>query len=396
MHYQHARVVLAACLAAATSAAQAPATITGTSLREVPSTLRIGDELGTQNLPAARLPAVHSRTETSGVGSLRPETLREGANWLQQDPRDQVDYSLRAVFADAHGEFMSRRERYDPQIEFRARLIPEIGINHEPGSFDLLDYNFDGEVPAIVSPDGYLLFGAYYDARHYDFSRSFGTKGNGLSTFPNLANETLIAAGLRFGFGVFLDENVLLEVETNPGVWTDADATLTHKDFDFPSHALLTFRAMPNLFFKIGARYNQVYKDAPWLPMLGISWEIAEGIRFDLLAPERVEFSFWPSTSTGIMIGGEVVGGQYRVRTSEATGNLRGDVRVQEALAYVGIVHRLTDFFSFTGRGGLVLAGDYDLTNGAPETGAGALNFNRVEGSLDTGWFAEIMFGIDF
>ena len=114
-----------------------------------------------------------------------------------------------------------------------------------------------------------------------------------------------------------------------------------------------------------------------------------ETIRLDLLAPEMVEVSYWPSSSTGLLFGFEVTGGQYRVRTSEATGSESADVQVQEVISYLGLNYRMSDYFSLLGRAGLVLAGDYDLTTGA----AGA---DRIEGALDQSFFAEISFGIDF
>lgn len=366
MRNHHARVVLAACLVAATAAAQAPAILTGSSLLEA------------STVPGNELESPHEW----GLGDWR--TGRES---LGRAPQEPVDYSLRGMFMTNHGEFMSRRERYDPQVKLRARVLPEIGVDHEPGSFNLLDYQFDVETPAYVAPDGYLKFGAYYGDRRYDFSRNFGTNGNGPN--GNLGDETLTNTGVKLGFGVFLDDNILLEVETDPGLWSDLDGGLHHNDFDFPSSALLTFRTMPNLFFKVGARYNQIFEDAPWLPYLGVSWEIVEGLRFDLLAPETVELSFWPNPSTGFLLGSEVVGAEYHVRTSEATGSQRANARVQELFGYVGLMHRFTDHVSLTGRTGAVFTGRYDLTSGAA-------TYDRVEGQLDTGWFAELMLGFDF
>ena len=299
--------------------------------------------------------------------------------------QDPVDYSLRGQFQLHHGDFMNRRERYDPQLELRGRVLPNQRVNHEPGTFDMVGYDFDLEAPVMVAPDGYLLFGAYYQGRSYNFSSAFGTNGNA----TGLADEKLIGTGIKLGFGVFLDDNVLLEVEAAPGAWSDMDGGLHHEDFDFPAHATFTLRAMDNLFFKVGARYNQIYEEAPYLPYLGISWEFVEGWRFDMLAPESLEFSFWPSSSTGILVGAQVTGAEYHVRTTIAAGEQRDDVQVQEVMAYLGLMHRLSDFVSFSGRAGLIVAGDYDLTSGAA-------GFNRVEGALDQGFFAELTMGIDF
>lgn len=327
-----------------------------------------------------------STWSTDPLGYEGRRRLGEGFERGQQD----VDYSLRGQFLGNHGEFMNLRERYNPQLELRTRLLPNQRVNGEPGSFDMLGYDFDAEIPALVSTEGYLLFGAYYKGRRYLTSSAFGTAGN---AGPNVdqrgfGDENLTGAGLKFGFGVFLDDNWFFEMQTNPGVWSDIDDTLHHEDFDFPSHALMTVRALDRFFFKFGARYNQVFEDAPWLPMLGFSWEVVEGFRIDVLAPETVELSWWPTASTGVLLGGFVTGAEYHVHTNEAL-NQRNNLRVQEAIAYLGLMQRINDVLSLEARAGIVLAGDYKLTTGAN-------GFNVVDGALDQGVYGEIMMGFSF
>ncbi|MCK5941290.1 MAG: hypothetical protein KAI24_04900, partial [Planctomycetes bacterium] len=180
---------------------------------------------------------------------------------------DRTDYSVTALFREAHGEFMDRRERYDPSLELRARWMPNQRINNEPGSFDLFGYDFDVEFPVVIYPDSYLLFGLYQYGRSYRTTTPFGSANNNpptgnFNSEANWADETLTAAGARLGFGVFLSDYVLFEAETNPGVYSDLEGTLNHKDYDFPSSAMFTVQATNDFFFKIGARYNQVYEDA--------------------------------------------------------------------------------------------------------------------------------------
>jgi hypothetical protein len=370
MRNHDARVILAACLLSGAAAAQAPA-IESYRIRDWdPST----------------------RTSTyDGSGSAN-ESLRSDYfdGRRAPEPQDDNPYTLRTMFLDAHRDFMDRRERYDPLVEFGGRWFPNQRINHEPGSFDWIGYEFDAEAPILVAPDGYLMIGAYYTGRSYKFSNAMGSAGN---PGGGLNDEVLTGTGVTLGFGMFLDPNLFFEVETNPGIWSDLDGGLHSEDYDFPSFALFTYRAADNLFFKFGARYNQIFEDAPWLPYLGVSWEIVEGFRFDLLAPETVEFSFWPSASTGFLFGAEVDGAEYHVRASlasrEANPPGTADVHVQEVLAYVGMQHRFTDNVSFLVRGGLVVAGDYDLSSGA--TG-----FNPADGALDQGAFVDFTFGIHF
>lgn len=371
-----ARAALAACLFAAYVAAQAPASEDN----------RLG---GT--LPPLRgwEPSPSDWTSPDARPAATPYYTRF------QAPQGE-DYSLNRLFQEHHGDFMNRRERFNPQLELRASFWPNQRVNHEPGSFEQIGYGIDLDAPVLVSTDGFLKFGTYFHGRHYQFSSAFGTRGNPNATSPdaNLGDETLYAAGIKLGFGVFLHDNVLYEMEVAPGLWSDLDGTFHHEDIDLPSYAMFTLRAMDSLFFKVGARYNQVFEDAPWLPLLGISWEIVDGFRFDVLAPERLELSFWPSPATGILFGAEVTGAEYHVRTGLAqqqsdANQGRDNVRVQEAVAYAGLVQRLNDYTSFSVRGGIVIAGDYDLTSGA--TG-----FDRVEGALDQGAFVDVSFGVNF
>lgn len=372
MRYHSARVVLGACLIAAASAAQAPASL-------------LASNSAADSGPfAPRGARGEDRPEADPPG-YRFEARRPGEPI--QVPQEGVDYSLRGQFLLHHGEFMDRRERYVPDIEARARIYPNQRINHEPGSFDELHYDIDAKVPVLVSPDGYLTFGAYYGGRRYVTSPDFGSAGNA----TGIGDETLIGAGVTIGFGVFVSDNVLFEAESHPGVWSDLDDGLHHEDYDFPSEALFTIRTVPNFFFKVGARYNQIYEEAPWLPYLGFGWEVMEGLRIDVLAPETAEVSWWPDPALGFMFGAQVTGAEYRVHTSEAIGpgGQSGDVQVQEVVSYIGLLSRFNDYTSFQVRAGLVVAGDYDFTTG--EAG-----FNPTEGALDQGFYAEASFGIRF
>ena len=381
MRNHSARVVLGACLLAAAAAAQAPASSSFSS-GSYGAGLSSGSADASRGLFAA---AVDADTLTS-AGSLASEGAPRSAtarDWSVL-PQESDDHSMRRYFNEDHGEFMSLRERYNPQIELRARVFPNMRIQDEPGSFDLLGYDFDMELPTLVSTDGYLILGAYYTGRRYLTSSAFGTRNN----TSGVGDETLIGAGLKLGFGVFLDNNVLFEMQTNPGAWSDLDDTVHHQDFDFPSHALFTIRAMDRFFFKVGARYNQTFEEAAWLPLLGFSWEITPGFRLDLLAPQSVEFSIWPTASTGITIGGQIQGAEYHVHTAEAL-NQRANVRVQEAVAYLGLVQRVTDSFSFEARAGLVVAGDYKLSDGS-------VGFDYTDGTLRQAFYGEFSMGLNF
>lgn len=399
MRNQQARVVLGAFLCVASAAAQAPANSSGSSTSGSHISIFDAGSSG-ETFRAGDFP----RTVITRSRASRRAAMRDGlfdARSLQDDPgyddpgyqgEDDPNYSLPSLFRQHHGEFLDRHERYDPSLELRVRAMPNQRVGDEPGTFDMIGYDFDIEVPVLITTEAYLLFGVYQYGRNYQTSSSFGSARNQPATplrDGSFGDDTLTAAGARIGLGWFLDPNLLLEIETNPGVYSDLEGTLSHKDYDFPSSALLTYRPIDNFFLKAGLRYNQIFEDAPWLPYIGFSWEVVEGLRIDLLAPEYCEISYWPSAATSFAFGTFVQGAEYRVRSPSETGKSAANLNVQEVISYVGMTHRFTDRMSLQVRTGIVLAGDYNLTTGAPA-------FDNAEGALDQGFYADVTFGIDW
>lgn len=303
--------------------------------------------------------------------------LSEATQKLRAELQD-TDYSLHTMFQQEHGDFMLRRERFHPMIELSASSLTDAAVQHEQGHFDLFRAKADIELPVMVSTDAYLRFGAFYEGRHYQAQNMGGLFGD----------EALSSAGMKAGFGWFLDKDILFEALIQPGSWSDWDGTLHHKDFDFPASALFTVRYSDELFWKLGARYNEVFEDANVLPYLGFSF-VGESVRVDVLAPEMLEVSLWPSPDFGVLFGAQIQGAEYHVRTGLAQGHQRADVRVQEVLIYTGAQWRMSDNTSFGARVGAAVAGDYKLDDGDPTT-------KRVTGTLEPSLFLEISFGLDF
>lgn len=312
----------------------------------------------------------------SHAGAAAPSPspdLRFDPGWRPQD----VDYSPRGMFLQEHGDFMLKYDRFRPDAEFSFAAMPDQEIQGEPGRFDLFYGKGRIDLPIYVSPDAYLIVGAYGSNRHYT-----------VSNMPLFSDENLAGVGVTLGVGAFLDPNVLLEVKVQPGLWSDLDGSLKHQDYDMPGSALINWRMTDDVFVKFGARYNQVYQEAPWLPYLGLTWAI-ENFRVDIMLPERVELSWWPDSSFGVLFGTQIDGAQYRVRTSAASGRIAGDAQVQEVIVYGGVQSRFSDSLSLTARAGAVVAGDYHLTSGNTSLGF-------ADGTLDAGLFVELSLGLNF
>ena len=366
------------------------------------SSTALGDGAARASLSRAMAPA--AGTDDWGGGSARPSSLMRsfGLSPLPQldargvlesrhlhigdelrsraadaIARQEPDYSLYGQFFQAHGDFMLRYKRFDPMVEVGGFVLPDASIQGEQGRFDQLNWFADAEVPFMISTEAYLTLGAYFGNRHIQSTN-----------MPGFGDESLYSAGLHLGFGVFLDDNMLLEGRVSPGTWSDWDGTLHHQDYDYPARVLLTVRSTEEFFFKGGARYNEIFEEANFLPYLGMSWDY-EGFRLDVLLPEYIEASYWTSDAFGVLGGVEIRGAEYRVRSSMATGDQQADARVQEVLVYGGANWRFNDFTSMRARVGVATAGDYKLDDGLASS-------PRVDGTLEATLFVDVSMGIDW
>jgi hypothetical protein len=278
------------------------------------------------------------------------------------------------AFRGAHGDFMDERERYQPMAQLRLQCMPHAGISGRSGTFDLLHWIADLDVPLAVSPDTCVDVGGLFELRDY--------RADDLGGF----NDTkLYTTAARLGFETFLSDDVMLEAQIEPGYWSDWKGALTRDAFDIPTRILATDRVAADCFLKLGVRYNEVYPQHTVLPYLGISWLPTDTMRVDVLAPETVEVSLWPRRDVGLLLGAEVQGAEYLVR---APNGRHSDVRVQEDFVYTGAVLR-GDHTSIAARVGATVAGDYRLDDNP-------VSSQHVDGTLKAGLFVELTFGLDF
>jgi hypothetical protein len=334
---------------------------------------------------AAQAPAVSQTPQTELSSALAggggydadPTEWRTLRARPQQD--EGTDYSLRTLFQQDHGDFMQKRERFDPQVMLRGGMLMNGSIGSNDGDFDLYRGTADLDFRLLVSHNAYITLGGFYDQRSYETNSS-----------PRFRSETLFATGANIGFGWFVAEDVLLEAKAKPGYWSDLDSATTSDDFDCWASALATVRYSQEFFFKLGARYNEVYEQANVLPSLGMTWA-GETVRVDMLLPDYFEVSLWPSPDFGFLFGAEVQGGEYNVRGNRSAGINRSTatVRVQEVLAYTGVHWQFTDEIGLVVRGGAALTGDYSLEDGNTNTPG-------LNGTLDPCFFFDVSVGILF
>jgi hypothetical protein len=196
------------------------------------------------------------------------------------------------AFRGAHGDYMDKRERYQPMAQLRFQFLPHAGISNTSGTFDLYRWVADLDVPLAVSRDTYVDVGGMAELRRY--------QADNLGGFDD---DKLYATAARLGFATFFNDDLLLEAQIEPGIWSDWKGALSRDDYDIPTKVLATDRVAPNCFLRFGVRYNEVYPQHTVLPYLGVGWLVSDTVRVDVLAPESVEVSLWPSRDLGLLLG---------------------------------------------------------------------------------------------
>ncbi len=309
----------------------------------------------------------------SGVGSLGTVSVSTFSA-SPVFPQDE-DYSPTGLFMDNHGEFILQQERYEPMARFDILFLPDATLKGEPGSFDLIYPTADVQVPLAVDPDTFVTVGGYFGARDYDTSSSFVA-----------SDDTLYEIGAYLGAGTFVNEDFLLEALFYPGVYSDLDGGLNSDDWQWYIDALGTFRTAEDLFWKVGLSHNGLFDDVEVYPLLGVSYIIDSQWRLDILLPRSAEVSYALNPSTILLADLTLDGNQYQTHSVDVPGS-GSAAHVQELLIGVGAMYRFNDRVSMFGKLGSSLAGDYDFTSG---------NGARSDGTLTSGFFLTLGFGIDF
>ena len=133
-----------------------------------------------------------------------------------------------------------------------------------------------------IDPNSFVDFGAKYNNREYEFST--GVVG--------AHNETLHRGSASLTYGLFLDQDTLIEAEFEPGVWSDfSNSTLHHEDWQFFGNARMTWRYSKELFLKAGVEYSPLFRDIDVYATLGLAWLIDSAACFlaaAVLSPKRL------------------------------------------------------------------------------------------------------------
>jgi hypothetical protein len=293
-----------------------------------------------------------------------------------QSPQEQ-DYSVGGMFGERHREVLAKARGFDPNFEISGFWQPNMEVKDQPGQFDGHEFRSDLWSEMAVDPDGWMRGGFHAHLRDFQIDEPMaGMHGN----------EQLWELGAVLGGGRFRDDDTFVELQFEPGVYSDLDGTLTSKDWEFYGHARITWRHDDHLFFVGGVRADRTFADLDAYPQAGVVVQMHEAWRFDMLLPNYMKVQWNPTAALLLDLGLELDGNQYTIRESAGMGSGVFTWRTQDLRLFLGAAYRMTDAISLFGRVGGTIAGEYEFNGSSGQT----------EGTPIGSAFGEVGLGFDW
>jgi hypothetical protein len=247
-------------------------------------------------------------------------------------------------FSTQHGDFFHLLLPSHEDIHLRYLYEADHGEDGGPGKFDLNSFSAAGELPIPLERDTYLRFGGGYSARWYDFK---DVPGAATST----DSDTLHAAELSGGAGIFLNDDLLLSGKGTFGAYSDFDGGLDTDDFRLSGEGELVYRINPGAQLLAGLRWSEDFDDTPIFPLLGIRLLSEDGkLHISLTAPVDLRVGYNINPDIEFYADASLQGNEYRMSAGE-----RHDfqVHVQDRRAGLGFRWWLGDTVSLGAEAGL-------------------------------------------
>ena len=254
------------------------------------------------------------------------------------------------AFKTKHSDFRHRATWLAP-VSLTASSLPEGSIHDAPGELSFSQVVLDATVPIPQDEDSFLIVGTLAGVRSVDFE-----------DVPDLADDDLHRYGLRFGYGRFISDDLMVQAYWQPSIYSDLDGTLNSKDYRlYYGATLAVYQASPSWYWKVGLALNDAL-DTGVIPLGGFAWHFADRWSFQVLAPRDATLVYangpW-QLSSGLLLEAD----EYHVRSPESLG-LEHDVHVRETYAHVTVERVVIGGMSLFVRGGSTVWGDWDWRYG--------------------------------
>ncbi len=345
--------------------------------------------MSTPTLTSTSTPTLTSTSTPALTPALTSALTSTSTLALASAPGPQdTDYSLTSLYLNAHADFQHKAQPFvflhkaDPfNTLFRASFLfqGQTELTHESGDLEWPQYNFNVLVPIPLDRDVALLVGGNFETRSYDFDNVAGAT----------QDDRYYRIDAQLGATWFVHDELSVTGLFSPGVFSDLDGSVNHRDWYFFGSLLGTYKVSDDLFYKVGIATDETFDDVDVFPLLGLSYLLTKEWRIDVLLPRAATVSWLAANETTVSAGVELEGAAYNIRSSPGTGKIQTENRVQEIRLFVGVDHQFTEQLSAFGRFGTLLGGDYDIRTDLPVG-------TKTDGQIEPALFFEFGLGWKF
>lgn len=249
-------------------------------------------------------------------------------------------------FLAAHSDFFNLLYPDDSQFKFRYLFQPTNKASDGPGEFDIHQFSLIAEAPFPLSRNLYYRFGLEYGAQLYDFDRVAQAR-----TMDN--SDLFHKVVANAGAGLFLTDNLLITGVAQPGMYSDFNNGLNTQDFKLFWNGLFVYRLNHGAQLLAGAAYNEVFDDAPLIPLIGVRLQGEDGkLQIALTAPLELRVAYNTTPRVQFYAGYWISGDEFRVNIGEPTFN----AQVQERRLGGGVVYWFGQHWNMNVEAGVSLA----------------------------------------
>ncbi len=256
-------------------------------------------------------------------------------------------------FLAAHHDFFALYLAQENEVKVNYLYEPGVDSKSGSGSFDMNLYGADIEFPRPLGRDSFLILGAGFEARQYDFS------GKGWSRL-GVSNDTLYKISPTPGIGTFLNDDLLLIGKLNSGIYSDLQDSLSSEDFRFYGQAMLAYRFHPGTQLLLGVAQTDAYEDYPTLPLVGMRLLNDDGsVHISVTAPLEARIGLRPAPQLEFYGGYWASGAKY----AASPGREDVDITVRDRRVGGGVSFWFGSHLNLVVEGGVFLNSEFDYSN---------------------------------
>ena len=270
------------------------------------------------------------------------------------------DTSVQSGFLLEHKSFMRLLYPSATNLKFSYQYQPT--VEDEDGLGDSDKQQMVGEFDAIVpfDNDTFARVGLIYERSTYDMAQV-------LANSTESTNEILNHVGARFGFGNFVNDNVLISGFVDVGVFSDLDSGIETEDIRVHGEAITAYRINPGSQLLIGIRASDDIRTDSIYPMIGVRLMSTDGhLHLGLTVPFDARIGYNVSQDVELYARAWVQGYDYSAKVGNVDREV--DIEIQDRRAGCGVVYWADNAVSMVLEFGVMLEGEFELKIKNPDS----------------------------